>query len=379
MLAIEKLKKYFLINTFLIVVVGIIMVYSASYIYAKEVFGTSTYFFFKQMLFVLIGGGLAFVVSKTKMTFWFKNIYFFNGVAAFLLMLTMTPLGLTIKGSKRWLSLAGFSLQPGEIVKYSVCLAAIYYFQKFDKYSPKEKALHSLHFLVPLVLLLIQPDFGTFTIASLLIAFTCFLSDFPRKYFYGLMVTGFIAGASLLVAAPYRVRRLLVFLDPWSDPQNSGFQIIQSYLAFANGHLWGQGIGNSNEKLFYLPEAHNDFILSVIGEELGFLGVMVIVLLFMSLTFIGFKLALTPRSRINKQIVTTIIFSIALQSFLNMGVVLGLLPTKGLNLPFISYGGTSLIMNLLGIGVIYSCLNHKSQISEEEEEQPVFSQTALGL
>lgn len=378
MLAIDRLKKYFLINISLIVVLGIIMVYSSSYIYAKEVFGTSTHFFFRQMVFALIGCGVAFFISKTKMTFWFKNIYIINTLSSLMLLLTMTPLGITIKGSRRWLNLGGFSVQPGEIVKYTVCLAAIYYFSKFEKYSPKEKSLYSLQFLIPLALLLAQPDFGTFTIASLLIAFACFLSDFPRKYFYSLLASGLVAGMGLLVAAPYRVKRLLVFLDPWSDPQNSGFQIIQSYLAFANGHVWGQGIGNSNEKLFYLPEAHNDFILSVIGEELGFIGVTVIVLLFMSLTFLGFKLALVPRSRINKQIVSSLIFCLSLQAFLNMGVVLGLLPTKGLNLPFISYGGTSIIMNLSAIGVIFCCLNYKSQIADEEED-PVYSQTALGI
>ena len=212
----------------------------------------------------------------------------------------------------------------------------------------------------------------------MLIAFACFLSNFPRKYFYSAFVLGVITAAGLLVSAPYRVKRLLVFLDPWSDPQNSGFQIIQSYLAFANGRIFGQGIGNSNEKLFYLPEAHNDFIFSVIGEELGFVGVLVIVLLFVAFTFLGFKLALTPRSNINKQVVSIFVFAIAIQSFLNMGVVLGLLPTKGLNLPFISYGGSSLIANLVAIGFVLSSLKGKSQIDDGSEATRVFSQTAIG-
>lgn len=366
---IEKTKKYFIINLSLIVILGLVMVYSASYIYAKEAFGSSTYFASKQFIFLLLGLTAAFFLSITKISFWFKNIYFFNGVISFLLFLTHTPLGVSIKGSQRWLSVGGLSFQPGEIIKYTACIAAIYYFDAFSKYNLKEKILNSLHFLVPMLLLITQPDFGSFSIVAILICFAAFISDFPRKLFYaGLVaVNGLIV--LMLFAAPYRVQRLMVFLDPWKDPQNSGFQIIQSYLAFANGHIWGQGIGNSNEKLFYLPEAHNDFILSVLGEELGLFGMTITVLLFLGFTFLGFKLALFPKGRINKQIIACLVFSISIQSFLNMGVVLGLLPTKGLNLPYISYGGTALICNLVVIGAIFSCLAHKSQVQDE-----VFSQ-----
>ncbi len=374
--ALEKNQKYFMAVTVAIVTVGLIMVLSASYMFSKETFGTPTHFFFKQLIYILVGGLVAFSISKTKMGFWYRNIYLFNGAAISILLLTMTPLGLSIKGSQRWLSLAGFSFQPGEIVKYSVCLTAIFYFNHYYKYSIKERLLNSLHFLIPLVLLLIQPDFGTFTISAILIAFACFLSDFPRKYFWSLLVSGIFAGGALLVAAPYRVRRLLVFLDPWSDPQNSGFQIIQSYLAFANGHIFGQGIGNSNEKLFYLPEAHNDFILSVIGEELGFIGIFAVVLLFLSFTFFGFKLSLFPRSRVNKQIIACFVFAISMQTCLNMGVVLGLLPTKGLNLPFVSSGGTSLIANLVAIGIIFASLSEKSQVLTDDTED-LFTQKVI--
>lgn len=379
MVIVEKVKKYFLVNISLIGILGLVMVYSSSYMHSKENFGSSTFFVYKQLIFMLIGIFGAFVISKTKMNFWYKYIYHFNMFFVFLLSLTFTPLGITIKGSQRWLSIGSMGFQPGEFVKYSVCLTAIHYFNHFSEYTNKEKLRNSLHFFIPLLLLISQPDFGTFTISAILIAFACFISDFPRKYFYSACAIGGSAVIGLLFAAPYRVRRLLVFLDPWSDPQNSGFQIIQSYLAFANGHIFGQGIGNSNEKLFYLPEAHNDFILSVIGEELGFIGIFVIVMLFLSLTFLGFKLALLVRSKVNKQIIACIIFAISIQSFLNMGVVLGLLPTKGLNLPFISYGGSSLVSNLLALGFILSSLNTKSQIEDNEPINPYYNQSPLGL
>ena len=358
----DKIKKYFLITVGLILAVGIIMVFSSSYILSKEYYGTPTKYLVKQLLFLCMGLGAAFVLSRTKMTYWFKNIYIFNGFISFLLLLTITPMGKVIKGSQRWLNFGLFSFQPGEVFKYTICFSAIYYFSRFQAYSVRERLIHTLHFIIPLCLLLIQPDFGTFSISVLLIFFACFLSNFPRRYFYSALVAGIVACLGILVAAPYRVKRLMAFMDPWKDARDSGFQIIQSYLAFANGHIFGQGIGNSNEKLFYLPEAHNDFILSVIGEELGFIGVLFIIMLFLSFTYLGFKLAISTRSKLNQQIIASLVFAISIQAFLNMGVVLGLLPTKGLNLPFISYGGTSLIANLIALGFIFCCLNNKSQI-----------------
>lgn len=363
---VDKLKKYFLVDVSLILIIGVIMVYSSSYIYSKEAIGSSTHFLFKQVVHLLIGAAAAFTVSKTKASFWYKHIYKVNWATTFLLALTFSPLGVSIKGSQRWLSLGGFSFQPGEFVKYSLAVSAVCFFNHWHKTSPEERAKRSLSFLAPLAVLIAQPDFGTFTISAVLIGFACFLSDFPRKYFFSAAFVGAGALAGILVAAPYRVKRLLTFLDPWADPQNSGFQIIQSYLAFANGHLFGQGIGNSTEKLFYLPEAYNDFILSVLGEELGFAGFLAVVLLFAAFAYYGFRLALSASSRVNQQLIACVVFCVALQAFLNMGVVLGLLPTKGLNLPFVSYGGSSLIANLVGIGFIFSALAPKSQVLEED-------------
>lgn len=370
MTILDRIKNYFLVTLAMILLVGIVMVYSSSYIYAKETFGSSTHFLFKHIFFLIFGSGVAFGLSKTKIKFWYKNSYNINIICIVLLLITFTPLGLTIKGSHRWINFLGLGFQPGEFIKYSVGLCAIQYFNNFDNYERNTKALYSLHFLIPLLMLLIQPDFGTFTITSLMILFACFMSGFSRKFFYGILSIGAAVGTSLLFIAPYRVKRLLVFLDPWADPQNSGFQIIQSYLAFANGHIFGAGIGNSNEKLFYLPEAYNDFIFSVMGEELGFIGIFIVITLFIALMFFGFKLALGVKSKNSAQIISSIVFLFSLQATLNMGVVLGLLPTKGLNLPFISYGGSSLFANMIGIGIIFSALNLKSNNFEKTEYNP---------
>ena len=360
----EKTGNFFLITTIAILFFGIVMVFSASYMYARENFGSPTYFLIKQIIFITFGVGASFVLARTKINFWYKYAYAINGFFVFMLVMTQVPgIGVVMKGSHRWLNLGFMNLQPGEFVKYSLMLAGIKYFENFTLYPHKDKALNSVGLILPLLIFLKQPDFGTFAISSLLLAFIAFLSHFPRKLFWGLTVSGMIGAIALLFGADYRVKRILVFLDPWSDPKNSGFQIIQSFLAFAQGGVTGQGLGNSNEKLFYLPESYNDFIFSVIGEELGFMGV------------VGFKLALSLRSRLSSLLVASIVFCIGIQAFLNMGVVLGLLPTKGLNLPFVSYGGSSMVANLAALGLVFSAIRWNG--IEKKEAKRAKSSKAL--
>jgi len=333
------------------------MVFSASYMYATENMGSSYYFIAKQLIYICIGLGIALVFSKLKILYLYKQAYKINAIFSFLLTLTLVPgLSVVIKGSRRWLNLGFMNLQPGEFLKYTLMLAAIRYFENFNNYNPKQRALYLAGLIYPLAIFIVQPDFGTFFISAMIIGFIAFLSSFPRKYFYSFLIMGFIGAFGILLAAPYRVKRVLAFLDPWKDPRGSGFQIIQSFLAFANGSFFGQGLGNSNEKLFYLPEAYNDFIFSVVGEELGFIGVLITALMFVSFIFIGLKMAITLKSRVGSIMISAIIFSIGFQAFLNMGVVLGVLPTKGLNLPFISYGGSSMVANLAALGLVFACL-----------------------
>lgn len=364
----DRYAKSFLITLTLLIILGIIMVYSSSYIYAKEVVGDSQHFFLKQLMMIFLSLPLAFLLSKTKLSFWYKNIYFFNALMVCFLVLTFTPLGTEVKGSHRWLNFFGLGFQPGEFIKYTLMLSSLKFFNQFEEYTREQRVLYFSGILIPLICFVFQPDFGTFSISIALILFCCFISEFPRRYFYGLMILSLITVAGVLFMAPYRVRRLMTYLNPWEDPQNSGFQIIQSYLAFANGHIFGMGIGNSNVKLFYLPEAYNDFIFSVIGEELGLIGVFIFVVLFMLLSYLGFKIALNIKCKVNAMVVASISFAIAIQAFLNMGVVLGLLPTKGLNLPFISYGGSSMLANLALIGLLFSAQKAKSAIESLPSE-----------
>lgn len=362
----EKLTNYFLINVFFLILFGVIMVFSASYMYATENMGSSYYFLSKQLLFIVLGLSLALIFSRLKILFLYKQAYKINLFFGLLVTLTLVPgFSTVIKGSKRWLNLGVLNLQPGEFLKYSLMLAAIRYFENFNAYSPKQRVLYLSGLLYPLAIFILQPDFGTFFISAMVIGFIAFLSSFSRKYFYTTLVLGMISAFGILLSAPYRVKRIMAFLDPWKDPRGSGFQIIQSFLAFAHGSFFGQGLGNSKEKLFYLPEAYNDFIFSVVGEELGFIGVCVTVLMFISFIFIGFKIAISLKSRVGSIMVSTIIFTIGIQAFLNMGVVLGVLPTKGLNLPFISYGGSSMVANMAALGLIFACIRIRPSDAKE--------------
>lgn len=361
----DRLSKYFIINLALIVIGGIIMVYSSSYIYAQEIYGSSAHYFVRQLLFVALGGAFAFVVSKTKFTFWIKYADKINIAATLILLLTFIPgIGIEAKGAHRWINLGFMQFQPGEILKYTLLISSLVFFENLNEMSRNKKIYHGLSILVPLLFLLIQPDFGAFTICFIVMLYVAFLSSLSRKIFYSTLFIGIALSTIILFAKPYRVQRILTFMDPWKNPKTTGFQIIQSYLAFANGSFFGNGIGNSKEKLFYLPEAHNDFIFSVLGEELGFIGVFFTIFLYAALLFIGIKIAIKVANRIGTIVCSSIIFAIALQAILNMGVVLGLLPTKGLNLPFFSYGGSSLVTNFLGVGILFSVVNFYKNLNQ---------------
>ncbi len=348
-----KTRKSFLIILGALSTLGVVMVLSSSYLFAKDTFGNSFYFFYRQLFFLFLGIGVAFFIAKTRPSFWMKYAGILNIISCLLLILTFIPgLNVLIKGAHRWISVAGITVQPGEFAKYSFLLGSLSFFENFERLSPKKRIFSLVPLLLILVLLLLQPDFGTFFICCVIMIATCYLSRFPRKYFYWGLSVMMAIGPIILLAKPYRVNRLMAFLDPWKNPRGTGFQIIQSYLAFANGSWFGQGLGNSNEKLFYLPEAHNDFIFSVLGEEMGLFGVLLLVLLFMGFIYFGLKMASRISHRTGVLIISSVVITIGVQAFLNMGVVLGLLPTKGLNLPFISYGGSSLVSNFFGIGLI---------------------------
>jgi cell division protein FtsW len=231
----------------------------------------------------------------------------------------------------------------------------------------KRERLHTLAagviapFVVPLpalVLLLVQPDFGTTVMISVVIFALMFLAGVPKRYLGAALLLAVATGLALALGSDYRRQRVLTFLDPWRDPGGKGFQIIQSMVGLHNGRIWGVGLGNGKEKLFYLPEAHNDFIFSVIGEELGFLGIAAVVVAYLVFVYRGLRIAFIAQKQYQDSfgmlLATGITLALGLQGFVNMSVVLGLLPTKGLTLPFISYGGSALLVDLCAVGVLLS-------------------------
>jgi cell division protein FtsW len=340
--------------------IGIIMVYSSSYIYALDKFKDGN-FFLKRHIFTLALGFLAFFIgSNINLNLLKKHAPKFLILSIFLLLLTLIP-GLAPKtgGASRWLKIGSFSFQPSEFAKLAIIIfTSMQITKKQFNLKPYEINYRSgflTYFFTTapvFLLLLLQPDFGTTALCVITILFILIVNQIRLRYIIpSILVLAVLAGLLILIA-PYRLKRVTTFLNPWADPTNKGFQVIQSFLAFYSGKFSGVGLGNSKEKLFYLPEAHNDFIFAVIGEELGFIGVSLVILLFSLLIFRGLSLLKHLDDPFKKSLCTGIISMIGTQAYFNMAVVLGLLPTKGLPLPLISYGGTSIIITLFMLGIL---------------------------
>lgn len=346
------------ITTLALVALGVTMVYSASSIVAQEKFRDGYYFLKRQALY---GGlGLLLMLLLMRMDYkWLRKLALPGLLIslALLMALFVPRFGADIAGARRWLKLAGFSLQPTELAKVALVL---YLAQSLAKKG--EEIRHLLFGYLPLLtvsafvagLILLQPDFGNAALLLLIAASLLFLGG-ARLHHLALTGAAALPAAYFLIGGTgYRHARVLSFLDPWKDPMNSGFQIIQSYLAIGSGGLAGLGLGNGRQKLFYLPEAHTDFILSVIGEELGLAGMMVVLMAFAILVVRGFSIALKSPDTFGYYLGLGLTFLIGFQAAINMGVVTGLMPTKGLPLPFISFGGTALVLNMVAVGLLLS-------------------------
>jgi len=288
--------------------------------------------------------------------FYRSFVYFFMGLSLLLLILLFVPgFGVKVAGAQRWLRFGIISLQPSEAAK--LCLAI---FVAYSMSKNAENMSTFLHGLLPnvlmasifMILILLQPDLGTALIIGMWVLILLFIGGVNLGQLMVLLGLLTPIVFYLISHTAYRLHRWWAFLNPWEDPQGFGFQIIHSFLAFGSGGLFGVGLGNSKQKLFYLPEPHTDFILSIIAEEIGFIGVSVILILFTFIIIKGMKIALHAQELFGTYLALGITCMLAVQVMVNMGVVMALLPTKGLTLPFISYGGSSLVVNLIGIGIL---------------------------
>lgn len=330
------------------------MVFSSSAAYTEQ--NDSFYFLKRQVLWCLLGTGLLLITKNLDYHKLHQYTYPIMIFTFLLLVVVMFPeFSKKVGGARRWLAFGGFSFQPSELAKFTLVLfIAKSLVKRADKlrsfaygYLPNLIVLG--FFFIPIFF---QPDFGT-VMVILAVTFTMLFIAGLRKKFLFLSILAIIPiVASAILFAEYRTRRIIAFLNPWEDPSGVGFQAVQSFYAFGRGGFWGVGLGESSQKLYRLPEAHTDFIFSVIGEELGFVGTTAIVLLFLIFIWRGFLTAYQAKDPFGTHLATGLTLLIGLQAFINLGVASGLLPTKGLTLPFISMGGSSMLVTMLSVGVI---------------------------
>jgi cell division protein FtsW len=348
--------------TLALISIGIIMVYSASAILSLEKYNDPYFFLKRQMAWVFLGLVGMFFAARVNYRALPKLLKPLLLLTFFLLILVLFPqFGKEVAGARRWLKIGDFTLQPSEIAK----LILILYMA--DTLSRKKEKIKDLAygFLPPLIILgtifiliLRQPDLGTALIILVVILGMLFVSGVRLKHLFSLFLVA-LPGIWLLInKVGYRKRRILAFLDPWSDPQGYGFQIIQSLIALGSGGILGRGLGEGTQKLFYLPAPHTDFIFAILGEELGFLGGMVVIILFGAFVYFGARIARRAPDLFGSLLALGITTWIGLQAMINIGVATGTLPTKGIPLPFISFGGSSLIFSLIGVGVLLSISLH---------------------
>jgi len=348
--------KWMLLAVVALLALGMTMVLSTSYLYSQERYGDGTYFFRKQLIAMGAGAIALIACSMVPSALYRRFAYPILALSFVVLLLVLIPgIGVSRGGARRWIMFPGFAFQPSELAK----LALVFYLAR--SMAKKEEMIRTFsvgilpHLIVGGIfagMLLLEPDFGTALILTMLLYFMLFIGG---ARIHHLLATGLMALPVLIYVmtkAEYRLRRLLTFLDPWSDASGSGFHVIQSLIAFGSGQVWGRGLGESRQKLFYLPEAHTDFVYSVIGEELGLWGALMVLALFGVIVVRGFQLTAKIEEPFDQYLAFGLTVLLGLQALIHMGVVMGLMPTKGLVLPFISYGGSAMVVNLMEAGIL---------------------------
>lgn len=340
------------------------MIYSASYIWAEYKFNDAFKYVKQQLIFAILG----FILIKILVNIDYKTFYnkanLILLICFILLVLVIIPgIGVVRNGSRSWFGIGSFGVQPSEAAKLGLIIFTSKYLANNNKNikSIKNGVLPILIITILFFgLIMLQPDFGTGMILFMTIILLLFISGVDMKFFYISGIIGVIGIVLLIIIAPYRLARITSYLNPWSDPLGSGFQIIQSLYAIGPGGLLGFGFLNSRQKHFYLPEPQTDFIFAIICEEFGVVGALFVIVLFFMLSYSGIKLALKEENLFKKYLIFGIIFQMIFQTILNLSVVVGLIPVTGVTLPFISYGGSSLLISMISIGLVL-CVSKKEE------------------
>jgi cell division protein FtsW len=347
-----------------LMLIGLVMVYSASITLAdgpKYANYSSNFFLIRHMISLVIAIGVGIWVFKIPTKVWDRYSPLIFGFTVLLLIAVLIPgVGKGVNGARRWIPLGLMNFQPSELMKFAaIIFAASYTVQRQEYLHSFVKGMLPMGIAVALVggLLMAEPDMGAFVVVALIAFGILFLGGINAKLFGGLIAVGLMSGAAMIALSPFRRGRMLAFMDPWQvdNAANKGYQLTHSLMAFGRGEWFGTGLGGSVEKLHYLPEAHTDFIMAVIGEELGFVGVLVMIFLFYWIVRRAFLIGRTAL-QLDRSFAGLAAKGVAIwigwQAFINMGVNLGLLPTKGLTLPLVSYGGSAILMNVVAIAML---------------------------
>lgn len=352
----KKYNKLLLLAVILISLFGLLMIYSSSNIWAEYKYNDPYKYLKSQAIFLIIGYILMIIISKFPYQNYKKlaNIIFLT--CTIMLILVLIPgIGTVRNGSRSWFGIGSLGLQPSEFTKLGLIIFTSKYLTNNTKELKdiKKGVLPILSVLLLIFgLIMLEPDFGTGVVIIMTIIVLLFISGVKMNFFIKIGILGLIGIIVLILIAPYRLERIISFINPWTDPLGSGFQIIQSLYAIGPGGLLGLGFGNSIQKHFYLPEPQTDFIFAIISEEFGFLGVLIISTLFITIIYSGLKISMRCQDNFGKFLAFGITFGLAFQTILNLMVVVGLLPVTGVTLPFLSYGGSSLLISLINIGIL---------------------------
>ncbi|MBF0619003.1 MAG: putative lipid II flippase FtsW [Candidatus Omnitrophica bacterium] len=352
----RDIRVSFFMTFMILLCLGVVMIYSSSCVYALEVMKNGAFFLTRHLMFLVIGSVVMFAVMTVDYRLIQKHARLILGLAFLLLVLVLVPgIGKISSGARRWFSFGPINFQPSEFAK----VALIIYLADF--FSRKKGMVRSFkQGFVPVMtvmalmcaLIIKQPDMGNTVLVFIITLAMFFVAGGRTSYLVSIFLMALPVIIFLVISAPYRLRRVVAFMNPWEDAQGAGFQLSQSQMALGSGGFWGVGLGKSVQKLFYLPAAHTDFIFSIIGEELGFLGAIAVVALFVLLIWQGIRILKNTSDPFGYFICIGILVMIGIQAAVNIGVSIGALPTKGLPLPFISYGGSALIFNMAVIGLI---------------------------
>jgi len=361
----RKLKsdKVLFIATLLLVCASVVVVYSASAVMADQRYHNAYLFLTKQALWTGLGLAMLAVVMRIDYRTYRNDRFVWALLGAVGLMLLVVLFRSPVNNARRWFGVGGLGMQPSELAKLAcIFFTAMVLERRMHRINDWKYALLPIAIVAGVLvgLIMLQPDFGTSMALLLIIGVMVFAAGLDLRVLIGTALIALPAAYILIMSADYRRRRVLTFLDPWSDPLGDGFQIIQSMIAVGTGGVFGKGLMNGVQKLFYLPEPHTDFIFAVIGEELGLIGASAVLICFGVIAWRGLRIAMRAEDSFGSFVALGLTVMIAVQALINMSVVLGLLPNKGFPLPLVSFGGSSLLINLLGMGVLLNISQHES-------------------